>query len=486
MKDQFTTQVKVGIFVFLGLIIAFYFTFKLGKYGEKIGGYKIYAVFDNAYGVVRETPVYIAGIQVGYVEEKRLKDTKAVVEMRIFEKNKIPKNSIAFIRMRGLLGDKYVDIKPGDPETGFLKDGDFIERTEVPLDIEALSSKLSEVADNLTAITASLRGALGTEEAQKSLSDIVRDMRNFIAQLSERMDRNAGKIDAIITDLKEVAGYLRERTPALSDKIEKAADELSGIIEDSRENARQAVASLKNAAEDASDSLRRAKEIIKKIEEGEGIMGKLISDKELGKKFEKTVSAFSESLEASSRLSIDLLYRGEFDPTGNIGHKNFFGVKLSPRPGKFYLFEVGTVPELVEDETIITETVNGSSTTIRRTVLSRKVKFSLQIGRTFNFLTLRGGLIQSTGGFGVDFSLFKDYITLTFDAYDFTRKTNPALKAGLDITLYRYFYLYGGVDDMINYQMNQRYFIGGGIRLTDDDLRRLLGLAATAAVAGGY
>lgn len=486
MKSQITTQAKVGVFILIVLIISFWLTFRLGKYGEKVGGYKIYAVFDNAYGVTKETPVFIAGIKVGYVEAKDLKNSQAIVKMRIFEKYKIPVDSIASIKMRGLLGDKYIDIKTGNPEAGFLKDGDYIKKSEIPLDIENLSSKLSEVADNLSAITKSLKGALGTEEAQESLTSIIQNIKNFVEKLSERMDKNAGKIDSIISDLKEVASYLRERTPDLSGKIEKAAGELSDILSTSKGDTKQALASFRKAADDASATLKRAKEVMRKIDEGEGVLGQLVSDKEMGNKFKKVVNSISESMEVASKMSVDLIYRGEFDPVSNRGNKNFFGVKLSPRPGKFYLFEVASVPrDTITSKTTI-EKVNDTETKKEITEQRNKLKFSLEYGRRIGMFTLRGGLIQSTGGFGVDISFLNDYITFTLDAYDFTRKTNPALKAGLDITLYRYFYLYAGVDDLINDQWEQRFFVGGGVRITDEDLKKLLGIAATAAAGTGY
>ncbi len=488
MGTGLTSQVKVGIFVFLTLLISFWLTFRFGKYGEKMHGYTLYASFENAYGVVKETPVYIAGIKVGQVVGKQLENSKATVKLLIYPQYKIPRDSRIYIRMRGMLGDKYLDIRPGNPESGYLREGEFIPSEEMPLDLESLSAKLGEVADNLKDITASLKEVLTTEETKASLKEIITNLKGFSENLAERMEKNADKIDKLISDMRKIAAYIREKSPELSEKLEKAADEVTDLLGGVKSDTKSAIADFRKAAADASDAVQEAKALLKKINAGEGILGSLVADKKMSEKFKNVISFFGDSVKASSQLQIQLIYRGEFEPVGENRHKNIFGLKISPRKNKFYLLEVASVPEMTVNETIIetTDQTAGTSTTVIQKTLSRKLKFSAEIGYRLGRFTLRGGIIQSTGGFGVDTSFFNDALVFTLDAYDFMRSTNPNLKVGLEILPWKYFYLYGGVDDAINSAGKMRYFIGGGVKLTDEDLRRLLGLAATAALVGSY
>ena len=72
-KRGVSTEVKVGIFVFLGLIVLGYMTLKVEKFKLRTEkGYEIAAFFDSASGLVNGSAVQIAGIEVGRVKDIRL------------------------------------------------------------------------------------------------------------------------------------------------------------------------------------------------------------------------------------------------------------------------------------------------------------------------------------------------------------------------------------------------------------------------------
>ena len=84
--------------------------------------------------------VEIAGVQAGKVSQIKLDEYEAFVELMINPEVKIPEDSIASIRTQGIIGDKYIKIKPGGIDIYIEPDGEFIE-TESALEIEELISK---------------------------------------------------------------------------------------------------------------------------------------------------------------------------------------------------------------------------------------------------------------------------------------------------------------------------------------------------------
>jgi hypothetical protein len=73
---------------------------------------------------------------------------------------------------------------------------------------------------------------------------------------------------------------------------------------------------------------------------------------------------------------------------------------------------------------------------------------------------------------------------ISFEAFDFSKNTNPYLKAWLSMKFFRYFFVAGGLNDFINYKLTPTYFLGGGISFRDEDLKSIIGIAGSAAYIG--
>jgi phospholipid/cholesterol/gamma-HCH transport system substrate-binding protein len=125
-----TTQFLVGLFALAGLAALAFLSFRLGQL-ELFAppNYTIYANFDNVSGLKTGDNVEIAGVDVGKVLSISLKQERARVAMRIDRGVQIDEDSIASIRTRGIIGDKYVAISPG-PSDKLLATGGVIRQTE--------------------------------------------------------------------------------------------------------------------------------------------------------------------------------------------------------------------------------------------------------------------------------------------------------------------------------------------------------------------
>jgi phospholipid/cholesterol/gamma-HCH transport system substrate-binding protein len=137
-------ELTVGIFMLIGIICLGYLSIKLGKM-ELIGGnnYRITARFDSVSGLKPGARVELAGVEIGTVERIGLSNDsgdQAEVTMKIKDTIKIADDVIASVRTSGIIGDKFIKLKPGGSDQ-LLKNGSKIRETESAIDIEELVSK---------------------------------------------------------------------------------------------------------------------------------------------------------------------------------------------------------------------------------------------------------------------------------------------------------------------------------------------------------
>ena len=134
-------ELGVGVFLVLGILALGYLSVKLGKVDVLGGrGYRVTADFPSAGGLKPGSTVEIAGVEVGRVEAIRLADYQARVTMRMQDWVKLQEDSIASIKTKGLIGEKYVRINPGGSDRLIQANGR-IHDVEPPVDLEELIAK---------------------------------------------------------------------------------------------------------------------------------------------------------------------------------------------------------------------------------------------------------------------------------------------------------------------------------------------------------
>lgn len=137
-------EMVVGVFMVIGILCLGYVSIKLGKM-ELVGGdyYTVCAGFDSVSGLKPGARVEVAGVEVGKVDRITLdarSGDRALTYLKIRTGVKITDDVIASVRTSGIIGDKFIKLKPGGSEK-MLKDNDQIRETESAVDIEELVSK---------------------------------------------------------------------------------------------------------------------------------------------------------------------------------------------------------------------------------------------------------------------------------------------------------------------------------------------------------
>lgn len=214
-------EIKVGIFVLVGLAIIGGLVITFGRMGEQIRSYYTLDVtFPNASGLLKGSNVYLSGAPIGRVTTppKVVDNGNAVqVSVKLFDEIKISRKSRWVIGSSGLLGDRYVDVQlyNGNVEP-YYEPGEKVEG--------ARSTGLNDLADSTGPLVVDARDAIKqlktaltnvnedilTDETRADLKVSIVKVRSILTRvdsLMEQAQKGQGAIGMLLNN-KEVADNL--------------------------------------------------------------------------------------------------------------------------------------------------------------------------------------------------------------------------------------------------------------------------------------
>ncbi len=487
----FTTEAKVGAFVLIGLLILGYMSVRLG--GFKIGqeeSYEVFAVFPTASGLKIGVPVEIAGIEVGLVKGIALEDGQARVRMNVRADVPLPIDSRAVIRTKGVLGDKYVELSPGTKGAPMIEPGGRLVQASSPADVDQLISKVSAIAEDIKRVTSSLSDAIGGEEGSNNIKQTVANMREMSETLAKLVKENNEYLNTTFQNFAEFSSDLRGMSANNKDNIQAilvsfrdASDKMTRTLtamQDITEKINRGegtIGALVNdttTVESLNSTMASLKDISEKINSGQGTIGKLVNDTTTADKIDEALSGVNDYLSATNRFKFYIDYRGEW-MMAHEDLKSTLNVRIQPREDKYYLLGVTTDTWGTYRKSEKTYTVNGvSTTTVEETRDKGGIKFNAQIAKRYHDFVFRGGLIESSGGFGIDYLMLDDSLKATFEAFSGDVDSNMHLRFAVSYDFWKYFYMTAGYDDFTSDQDRESGFFGLGLRFNDEDLKYLL------------
>lgn len=507
---RLSPEAKVGLFVLAGIALLAYMSLRLG--GIRLGraeGYTLHVTFDSAAGLDKDASIRVAGVEVGKVKEIALKDSRARLTLQINKGMEIRKDFMAVLTTKGLLGEKYLELIPGSPNAPLLEDGSELTSTKTYVGMDTLMTVLSEVAGDLKNVSETLGKVLGGSEGEVTLRNILKNIEGISAQLNKTIASNDERLDRIMTNLDEFAALMRNEGPQVTtglkqavetarDAMSKISENFNNLVNENRGGLKEGVDNLRLASlklQEAMDNLNKITQetgprlseatgtfgnIAKKIDAGEGTLGKLINDPSMHENINKAITGVNKYIEKAESIHTYLGYRPEylFDAKDA---KSYFTLKIQPKSDKYYLIEVVDDPSGKRRKETRDTTAAGATTTITEVKTSDSLKFSAQIAKGFGNLTLRAGIIESSGGAGIDYYMFRKKARLTLEAFDFNKKGGAHAKAGVNIYLGKYFYLIAGADDFANKSTASAY-AGLGFQFEDEDIKYLLGSVPSVSV----
>jgi phospholipid/cholesterol/gamma-HCH transport system substrate-binding protein len=131
-------EISVGIFVLVGIACLLYLALHLGEMELFSGGYQVSADFDNISGLKVGAAVEVAGVDVGRVEQITITPgNRARLLLKLYPDLVLKEDTIASIRTKGIIGDKFVKLSMGSSDK-IIPPGGKIHDTESAVELEEL------------------------------------------------------------------------------------------------------------------------------------------------------------------------------------------------------------------------------------------------------------------------------------------------------------------------------------------------------------
>lgn len=111
--------------------------------GGAAANYRVTARFPSAEGIFVDSPVRLAGIDIGRVAGMAYESAsqRTVLTLEIRDEIELPDDSIAIVTSEGMLGGRFIRLDPGG-SLDLLGDGDAIEYTQGSIQFEELLAKV--------------------------------------------------------------------------------------------------------------------------------------------------------------------------------------------------------------------------------------------------------------------------------------------------------------------------------------------------------
>jgi phospholipid/cholesterol/gamma-HCH transport system substrate-binding protein len=166
--------------------------------------YKVSAMFRDSAGVLANNEVFMNGTKVGRIESVSAVGGQARVDMVVENTSALPiyRDAEAIVRIKNLLGETYVEIDRGTPDSGEMPTGSVIpvERTTTPVQIDEVLAVLDP-------------------QSRERLQLLINNAGDALANNGQNLNDQAKTVNDLATELNGPAAELRTRQEQLDDIV---------------------------------------------------------------------------------------------------------------------------------------------------------------------------------------------------------------------------------------------------------------------------
>jgi phospholipid/cholesterol/gamma-HCH transport system substrate-binding protein len=267
------SELKIGVLIILAIIIGAVTVFMLtGDQGFSWQRYSLKTRFASVAGLNRGSPVRLAGVEVGSVEDVMFADDQVDVIFQVNRRyqDKITDGSTARLGSVSLLGEAAVDITPSSagkpiPEWGYVPQG----RTVAQL--SDITDQAAQGITELTGLIHDMRGGRGT--VGKLMTD---------EQLYVELQRFAGSAGDLTDAIRQGRGTLGRlvNDPAAANALEASLKNIETLTRQLNAGEGSLGRLLKDDtfARSLSSTTNNIDQLVARLQKGDGTAGKLITD----------------------------------------------------------------------------------------------------------------------------------------------------------------------------------------------------------------
>ena len=281
---------KVSRLVWIGMIFVISSIAFIGglMYLQEItfrkSNYTFTVLFDNVQGLNVGDQVDMLGKKIGKVSKTRIMGQKIAVQLSIYNSFafSIPVDSKIEVKSEGLIGSKFISITPGFNTKEFILPGETVEGLR-EFDFSEITPGIVPLTQDLSAFARRLKATLGEEEKDK-IRLTIKNIESFTAELDTFVYNYRNIVSD--TDRKNFQDFIKNLNSAVKDLkygINKEIGKIDGMLDDLKQVTNKSdelsttISELRKSSESFSSLSQKLDMILTKIENGEGTIGKLIN-----------------------------------------------------------------------------------------------------------------------------------------------------------------------------------------------------------------
>ncbi len=283
------SELKIGVLTIVAIVIAAVTIFTLtGGRGFFWQRYTLKARFDNVAGLKPGSPVRVAGVEIGSVDDVQFAGEQVDV---VFEVNKnmrqrITSESVATLGSVSLLGESAVDITPSQKGTT-IPDFGYVPTGRAKGSLSDVAETATQGIEQITGMVKDLRAGKGTVGKLMTEDQMYKDLEQFAASANDLMKgirEGRGTLGKLVNDPK-TAQALEATMTNLQDmtrEINAGQGSLGKLLKDDA------------FARSLTGAMTNLQTLTANLNSGEGTAGKLITDPALYNRLNSTVERFDQ------------------------------------------------------------------------------------------------------------------------------------------------------------------------------------------------
>lgn len=451
-------EFKVGLLAIATMIAVVVMSLKVTSNQSGFGQYVTYrTIVKDASGIFPKTPIKVAGINAGRIVTIELQGNTALITFEILKQIQVTKNSKLRIKSVGFLGDKYIEIFVGDsPE--LLRKYDFIDSEEAA-GLENLIKDTSEVLADVKLIVHSMKDSIAPTGEVSPLKKILADVAELVANTKE-----------VTASLKRVTTGNEEKMNAMMDNLQAFSEDLAYQVD--KNNGDSAMSDIKEVLANTKKLTGDMQAIVADLKKGKGTLGKMLVEDEIADQVKDTLASVQKIVGKADALRTELsIFTGVNTVSGGDTEAS---LRIFPSPERFYHLGVVSSELGPDKEKTIVTTTNGVTVTQNTKENDKNtLRFNAQIGRRINDFDFRGGLIETTGGLGIDYRIQPISTKFTMEAFDYKKHLGANVRFAAETQIWNV--LYGKATFNDAFRKGRSGTVAGGLRFNDEDLKGLIG-----------
>lgn len=289
-------NIITGTVVIIALVLLFLGFNFLNSNNLFLKGNTYCALYDKVDGLEKSSIVMIRGYKVGTVVDVHFKDETArqlVVVFTVDDDYKIPKNTVARIVNKDIMGSRSLALVFPEKVKGYINPGDTLVsalskglKEEVSAQVLPLKAKVEEIMTSMDTLLTSAKTVLG-QGSQRNLVSSIESMRKTFKNL----ERTTGSLDNIISSEKNTLKNILQDFSGIAENLNNNKDNVNAILSNiSSLTDTLAGAGFANTLLEMQNAMKKLSGMVAKIDDGEGSIGALLHDDGLYDKLESAAS----------------------------------------------------------------------------------------------------------------------------------------------------------------------------------------------------